>query len=440
MEGIAGDRAVLAYEHDEEGALYGAQLISAETDPDVQREQDIFIFIKGNFAAFLNYLRNLSLRDQELLLAYYCLRKTQTLLAPFFQTSQTLCSARMRAAVRAMCAYIVFGGQPTEERMRPILQAVGAEKASLSTGQDPAQGRRANTCRSREATASPGGGDALAGAAHRGICGEAQLSQARGRARHPSAGDQARFSARGREAGSRRQRAAGARRVDSSDDRQGEPFRGGREQAASRKVRRRLRQRRSTHRRLPRPDQQEQLRPARPNFRASWQPMTPLQRKWDDILASHGLPAVDGGDTALNRAMFFGNPDSFEEEDDDFSTFMDTIEEPNPWVLERPPLILPVRTVTPEELKAMDGGGCVMWTFTDQRTKRDRYRYSSEVQAARFRGKHHPEDVKQKMRATALRIWADPNGVRLARPSGNSAAGRSASRDAPARSTETAKG
>jgi hypothetical protein len=133
MEGIAGDRAVLAYEHDEEGALYGAQLISAETDPDVQREQDIFIFINGNFAAFLNYLRNLSLRDQELLLAYYCLRKTQTQLAPILKTSQTLCSAGMRAAVRAMCAYITFGGQPTEERMRRILQAVGAEETSLIT-------------------------------------------------------------------------------------------------------------------------------------------------------------------------------------------------------------------------------------------------------------------------------------------------------------------
>jgi hypothetical protein len=134
MESVAGVRAVLAYDHDEEGALDGAQLISAETDPDLQREQDIFIFINGNFAAFLGYLRNLSLRDQELLLAYYCLRKTQTLLAPFFQTSQTLCSARMRAAVKAMCACIAFGGQPTEEQMRPILRAVGTEEASLSTG------------------------------------------------------------------------------------------------------------------------------------------------------------------------------------------------------------------------------------------------------------------------------------------------------------------
>lgn len=86
MESVAGDRAVLAYDHDENGALDGAQLISSETDPDLQREQDIFIFINGNFAAFL---------------AYYCLRKTQTLLAPIFHTSQTLCSARMRAAVSA---------------------------------------------------------------------------------------------------------------------------------------------------------------------------------------------------------------------------------------------------------------------------------------------------------------------------------------------------
>jgi hypothetical protein len=132
MESIAGDRAVLAYDHDEEAALDGTQLISAETDSDLRGEQDIFTFIIGNFAAFLGYLRNLSLRDQDLLLAYHCLRKAQTQLAPIFKTSQTLCSAGMRAAVRAMCAYIAFGGQPTEGQMRPILQAVGAEEASLS--------------------------------------------------------------------------------------------------------------------------------------------------------------------------------------------------------------------------------------------------------------------------------------------------------------------
>jgi hypothetical protein len=134
MDSVAGDRAVLAYDHDEEAALAGAQLISAETDSDLQQEQDIFIFISRNFAGFLRYLRNLSLRDQELLLAYYCLRKTQTQLAPIFMTSQTLCSAGMRAAVRAMCAYIAFDGQPTEERMRPILQAVGVGEARMSTG------------------------------------------------------------------------------------------------------------------------------------------------------------------------------------------------------------------------------------------------------------------------------------------------------------------
>ena len=133
MESVAGDRAVLAYGHDEDAAFDGAQLISAETDPDLRQEQDIFIFINGNFPAFLGYLRNLNLHDQELLLAYHCLRKTQTQLAPIFQTSQTLCSAGMRTAVRAMCAYIAFDGQPTEERMRPILQAVGVEETSLST-------------------------------------------------------------------------------------------------------------------------------------------------------------------------------------------------------------------------------------------------------------------------------------------------------------------
>jgi hypothetical protein len=47
MEGIADDRAVLAYDDDEEAGLYGAQLISAETDPDVQREQDISSSLTG---------------------------------------------------------------------------------------------------------------------------------------------------------------------------------------------------------------------------------------------------------------------------------------------------------------------------------------------------------------------------------------------------------
>lgn len=36
MEAVAGDRAVLAYDHDEKAALDGTQLISAETDPDLQ--------------------------------------------------------------------------------------------------------------------------------------------------------------------------------------------------------------------------------------------------------------------------------------------------------------------------------------------------------------------------------------------------------------------
>jgi hypothetical protein len=151
MESVAGLRAVLAYQEDEEGALDGAQLISAETDPDLQREQDIFLFINENFATFLGYLRNLSLGDQELVLSYYLLRKTQTLLAPIFRTSQTLCSARMRAAVRTMCANITFGGQPTQERIRSLLQAIGAEEARLTVqakaqckekGEDPSQHRQ----------------------------------------------------------------------------------------------------------------------------------------------------------------------------------------------------------------------------------------------------------------------------------------------------------
>ena len=78
---------MLAYGSNEKGALDSAQLIFAETDPDLQQEQDILLFINENFAASLGSLRNLGLGDQELLLAYYCLRKIQSLLAPVSLTS-----------------------------------------------------------------------------------------------------------------------------------------------------------------------------------------------------------------------------------------------------------------------------------------------------------------------------------------------------------------
>jgi hypothetical protein len=38
--------------------------------------------------------------------------------------------------------------------------------------------------------------------------------------------------------------------------------------------------------------------------------MTDLQREWEDILASYGLPA-DRGDTVLDRACYLGNPRTY---------------------------------------------------------------------------------------------------------------------------------
>lgn len=101
-----------------------------------------------------------------------------------------------------MCAYITFGGQPTEERIRPILQAIGAEEARLTVqaksqykekGEDPSQHRQDGKF----------GGKATHSLAR--LLAE-YADRPRGQARYPPAGDQGASGAAERlEAGGRGQ-------------------------------------------------------------------------------------------------------------------------------------------------------------------------------------------------------------------------------------------
>ena len=133
FESISANRALLLTEDE---ALEGCTTISLETCADLA-EEDILSFINENFAQFLKTLRYLKREDQELLLSYYCLSKTQNTLALIHKSTQTVCSFRIRMAVKTLGTFMLVGGEPTEELLHEVLEKAGfensLEKAPLST-------------------------------------------------------------------------------------------------------------------------------------------------------------------------------------------------------------------------------------------------------------------------------------------------------------------
>jgi hypothetical protein len=97
FEAITAQRFLLV---DELTALEGTATISIETQGDMgPQEADLPIYVEDNFPEFLRNLRYLSKEDQELLLAYCVLGKTQSQLGAIMAT-QTQCSTDIRMAMR----------------------------------------------------------------------------------------------------------------------------------------------------------------------------------------------------------------------------------------------------------------------------------------------------------------------------------------------------
>src|ERR1700733_6088096 len=96
FEAVVAQRSMLL---DDETALEGCTTVSLETQSDMA-ESDVLTYIEGNFPEFIRNLRYLSKEDQELLLGYYVLAKTQATLAVLHRSTQTLCSARLRMAMQ----------------------------------------------------------------------------------------------------------------------------------------------------------------------------------------------------------------------------------------------------------------------------------------------------------------------------------------------------
>lgn len=119
FDSIVADRAMLLDPED----YQGDHTLSLETQADIVA-QDISTYIFDNFRDFLNVLKFLSPEDQELLLGYYILSKTQWSLARIHNSTQTICSFKLRLAIKKLGTYMLLG-VPTADKINEILEKFG---------------------------------------------------------------------------------------------------------------------------------------------------------------------------------------------------------------------------------------------------------------------------------------------------------------------------
>lgn len=119
FESIVAQRAMLLDPED----YQGEHTLSLETQADVV-SQSILSYIHDNFGKFMEYLKFLSLEDQELLLSYYLLGKTQWSIARLHGSTQTICSFKLRLAMKRLGTYILMG-IPSVDKIHAILERFG---------------------------------------------------------------------------------------------------------------------------------------------------------------------------------------------------------------------------------------------------------------------------------------------------------------------------
>ena len=119
FDSIIAERSMLLDPED----YQGDHTVSLETQADIVA-QDISSYIFDNFRDFLNILKFLAPEDQELLLGYYLLSKTQWSLARVHNSTQTLCSFKLRLAIKKVGTYMLLG-VPTVEKIDSILDKFG---------------------------------------------------------------------------------------------------------------------------------------------------------------------------------------------------------------------------------------------------------------------------------------------------------------------------
>ena len=100
----------------------GDHTLSLETQADMVSQSTIS-YIQDNFGKFMEYLKFLSFEDQELLLSYYLLSKTQWSIARLHGSTQTICSFKLRLAMKRLGTYILMG-IPSKEKINQTLGTI----------------------------------------------------------------------------------------------------------------------------------------------------------------------------------------------------------------------------------------------------------------------------------------------------------------------------
>ena len=114
-----------------EEALHGEVTVSLETQPD-KIKNDFDDVLLSNLPMFLKVIRSLSLEDQEMLLSYHMLRKSQAAMARMYpHKTQTIASYQLRRAGLTLGAYLLFGTPITKEAIAPVLLKAGCEENEL---------------------------------------------------------------------------------------------------------------------------------------------------------------------------------------------------------------------------------------------------------------------------------------------------------------------
>ena len=130
MENMVGRRSALLTV---EQQLEGQTLVSLETQDDFAQD-DILIYLSEHFPDWLSVLRLLSKEQQEMLLSYYLLSKTQSTLAKLLGATQTVVSFRIRMSVRLIGALLMWGGAPSVKIMKPLLVKSGHQDLLVKIG------------------------------------------------------------------------------------------------------------------------------------------------------------------------------------------------------------------------------------------------------------------------------------------------------------------
>jgi hypothetical protein len=110
---------------DQSEMLEGTLLVSIESQEELA-SASIRAFLEENPTVFFRALRKLSLPQQDLILCYYILNKTQTQLGKAVtNNSQTMTSMLLRAGINSLCAMFLWPDGPSTLIMDKIVTGIG---------------------------------------------------------------------------------------------------------------------------------------------------------------------------------------------------------------------------------------------------------------------------------------------------------------------------